>query len=147
MEKLQSHLWLTAPLLVYGEIFAHFLTYYEALLHIWFCNCSTLVSLYLRKIRFSFLSVGEDWERERQLANRRERGVWGGAKSESLVLYKSFNTLLHGAHTLYSKHEAKTQSWPMWPVTIRANWSAQIWLAQIPHFLEDYAMHQTLLQT
>ncbi len=36
MEQLQSYM--TNGLLIYGEIFAHFLIYQEALPHIWLCN-------------------------------------------------------------------------------------------------------------
>ncbi len=43
-------------LLIYGEIFAHFFIYYEALRHILLCNCSTLNFLKYEK-KISFLSV------------------------------------------------------------------------------------------
>ncbi len=34
--------YMTNGLLIYGEIFAHFLIFWEARPHIWLCNCSTL---------------------------------------------------------------------------------------------------------
>ncbi len=51
--------YMTNGLLIYGEIFAHFLIYLEALPHIWLCNSPAplWISLYMRKIWFSFLSV------------------------------------------------------------------------------------------
>ncbi len=48
MEQLQRHI--TNGLLIYGEIFAHFLVCYFATTPLW-------ISLYMRKIWFSFLSV------------------------------------------------------------------------------------------
>ncbi len=46
---------MTNGLLIYGEIFAHFLIYEEALPHIWLCNCSALNFLiYEENVRFFF---------------------------------------------------------------------------------------------
>jgi hypothetical protein len=39
-------------------------------------------------------------------------------RADDLVLHKSFNTLLHGAHTLYSKHPANLRADHLWPGTI-----------------------------
>ncbi len=47
--------YMTNGLPVYGEIFAHFLIYKEALPHIWLCNCSTLNFLILYEENFYFL--------------------------------------------------------------------------------------------
>ncbi len=58
MEQLQSHIWLMAPHTVYGEIFAHFLIYQEALPYAYdFATAPLWTSLYMRKIWFSFSSV------------------------------------------------------------------------------------------
>ncbi len=44
---------------IYGEIFPHFLIYWEAFPHIWLCNCSTLNFLiYGEKIDFLFYQCG-----------------------------------------------------------------------------------------
>ncbi len=43
--------------LIYEEMCKYFPIYEEAVSHIWLCNRSTLISLYTRKIFFSFLSV------------------------------------------------------------------------------------------
>ncbi len=49
---------MTNGLLIYGEIFAHLLIYWEALHHIWLCNCSTLNFLiYEENLIFFFISV------------------------------------------------------------------------------------------
>ncbi len=50
-----------------------------------------------------------------------EGGWWRSQiirRAESLVLYKSFNTLLHGAYTLYCKQRANLRADHLWPVTI-----------------------------
>jgi hypothetical protein len=58
MEQLQSHIRLTASVLIYGEIFAHFLIYLENLPHKLICNCSTLNFLiYEENLIFFFISV------------------------------------------------------------------------------------------
>ncbi len=50
--------YMTNGLVVYGEIFEHFLIYYEALPHMWLCNCSTLNFLiYEENLIFFFISV------------------------------------------------------------------------------------------
>jgi hypothetical protein len=50
--------YITNGLLTYGEIFAHFLRYQEALLHIWLCNCSTLnFPIYDENLIFFFISA------------------------------------------------------------------------------------------
>ncbi len=50
--------YITNGLLIYGEMFPHFLIYWETLPHIWLCNCSTLNFLiYGEKIDFLFISV------------------------------------------------------------------------------------------
>jgi hypothetical protein len=62
MEQLQSHIGLTKlrpPHIQYGEIFAHFLIYYEALPHI-LCDFATAplwISLYEENLIFFFISV------------------------------------------------------------------------------------------
>ncbi len=43
--------------ILYGEIFARFLIYEEALPHKWLCNSSTLSFLIYKEFWFSFLSV------------------------------------------------------------------------------------------
>ncbi len=49
---------MTNGLLRYGEIFAHFLIYWEAHPHIWLCNCSTLNFLiYEENLIFFFISA------------------------------------------------------------------------------------------
>ncbi len=48
---------MTNGLLIYGEIFAHFLIYWKALPHIWLCNCSTLNFLIYEENLIFFLSV------------------------------------------------------------------------------------------
>ncbi len=49
---------MTNGLLIYGEIFANFLIYQEALPHIWLCNCSTLHFLiYEENLIFFFISL------------------------------------------------------------------------------------------
>ncbi len=61
-KRLQSHIWLTASILIYDEIFAHFLVNYEALPHMWRCNCSTLnfhiLYIYEENFILFFISVG-----------------------------------------------------------------------------------------
>ncbi len=61
---------MTNGLLIYGEIFAHFLIHCEALPHIWLCNCSTLnfIILFMRKILFSFLSVCNNIQQPHKLS-------------------------------------------------------------------------------
>jgi hypothetical protein len=48
---------MTNGLLIYREIFVHFLIYWEALPHIWLCSCSTLNFHFLIHIwgKFDFL--------------------------------------------------------------------------------------------
>ncbi len=47
--------YMTNGLLIYGEIFEHFLIYQEALPQIWLCNCSTLNCLIYVWWKFDFL--------------------------------------------------------------------------------------------
>ncbi len=58
MEQLQSHIWLTASTVhIYGEIFAHS-SYIRKLFLIYdFATAPLWISIYMRKILFSFLSV------------------------------------------------------------------------------------------
>ncbi len=50
--------YMTNGFLICGEIFAHFLIYYEALPHIWLCNCSTLnFPIYEENLIFFFISL------------------------------------------------------------------------------------------
>ncbi len=51
--------YMTNGLLIYGEIFTHFLIYEEALPHIWLCNCCTLNFLiYEENFLFFFIRMG-----------------------------------------------------------------------------------------
>ncbi len=54
--------YMTNSLLIYGEIFAHFPIYEEALPHIWLCNCFTLNFLiYEDNFIFFFINVWKQW--------------------------------------------------------------------------------------
>jgi hypothetical protein len=52
MDRVQSHTYMTNGILTYGENFSHFLIYD-------FAPDPISISLYMRKILFSFLSVWE----------------------------------------------------------------------------------------
>jgi uncharacterized protein YjbI with pentapeptide repeats len=76
VEQLQRHIFMTNGLLIYGEIFTHFLIYKEALPNIWLCNCSTQnFPIYEENLIFFFISVlrpdvGRNEERGRVCINR-----------------------------------------------------------------------------
>ncbi len=58
MEHAVAKSYMTNGLLIYGEIFAHFLLYQEALPHIYdFATAQLYISLYMRIIRFYCLSL------------------------------------------------------------------------------------------
>ncbi len=57
VEQLQSHIWLRKGFLIYEEMRTYFPIYEEAVSHIWFVTAPFWISLYMRKIWFSFLSV------------------------------------------------------------------------------------------
>ena len=55
--------YMTNGLLIYGELFAHFLIYFETLPNICLCNCSIMnFIIYEENFIFFFISVEEKYE-------------------------------------------------------------------------------------